>query len=341
MAMIKSALKLLLTPVSKKPIRKEMGDTRQLSAYTSIYPDKEMSRVDRESGVIYGVSVISEGEALGHNAFVDTVTLRQVVDVANRYKGGVRVNVDHGTGLLASSGYLREFRLEERGGVNRVVADLYLLKAEEGREKLMELAETMPHAFGLSAVMSGEHEKLEDKTYLRCDEILSVDLVTQPAANPTGLFSRPETTKTITMEKEEIEELVSAKLSEIEEKHAAQLAELSKKLDAMKPAEKTEEELAAEAKEAEKAELERIQSLTRTVAQEFVKELGIGKSNPPAASPAGDPPPAETFEQKAVALMAEGKSKGEAISLAAKQNPDLHRDFIARSKDGKTKPITL
>lgn len=321
-----------------------MQDQYHLSSYAAIYPDASLARVNRDDGVIYGVSVISEGEALGHNAFVDTVTLQQVVRVCNQYPGGVRVNVNHGSDLLASSGSLKNFRTEQREGTNRAVADLHILKAESGRDKLMELAETMPHTFGLSAVLSGPHEKREGKTYLRCDEILSVDLVTQPAANPTGLFDRSGTTTnhTTAMEKHEVEELVSAKLSEITEKHKTEMAELSAKLEALKPAEKTEAELAAEREAAEKTELKRVQALTRTVAQEFVKELGLGKGTAPAAgNPPADTPPAEKFEDKAIALMAEGKTRSEAISLAVKQNTDLHADYMNRCQTGKTKPITL
>ena len=54
----------------------------------------------------------------------------------------------------------------------------------------MERAERMPESFGLSAAFMGESEFMDGRPTARCTELLAVDCVAQPAANPNGLFSR-------------------------------------------------------------------------------------------------------------------------------------------------------
>lgn len=164
------------------------------------------SRVDREAGILRGVSVITEGEAKGHGMIVDSVTLQQVKACAETYVDGLRVKMDHYTGIDAMVGVLRDFVID---GI-QLRADLYLIKSHEDFEKILEMAETMPGSFGLSISFSGECRDVEmpDEDAgevepnsgelpeggvkivkaARCMEIYSADLVDQPAANPTGLF---------------------------------------------------------------------------------------------------------------------------------------------------------
>jgi hypothetical protein len=66
-----------------------------------------------------------------------------------------------------------------------------LLKSHEEFDALMERATRMPDCFGLSAAFSGppKGEKRKDgKQAARCEELLAVDCVAMPAANPAGLF---------------------------------------------------------------------------------------------------------------------------------------------------------
>ncbi len=55
-------------------------------------------RVNRENGIIVGVSVISAGEAKGHDLVVDGITLDQITMLAQA-KGKVPVRVNHGLAL--------------------------------------------------------------------------------------------------------------------------------------------------------------------------------------------------------------------------------------------------
>jgi hypothetical protein len=142
-------------------------------------------KVDRDAGLIRGVSVITEGEALGHPFKVDRTTLEQVKQCADTHAGGVRVKVDHGTGFDAIVGNLRNFFIDG----NQLRADLHMVKSHESYPVIMELAETQPETFGLSISFTGKHEVIDGVKFARCTELYSVDLVDMPAANPSGLFS--------------------------------------------------------------------------------------------------------------------------------------------------------
>ena len=151
------------------------------------------SKVDRESGVIQGVSVITEGIAKGHGILIDGTTLEQVKACAEQFSDGVRVKINHGTGFDSIVGVLRNFRID---GL-KLIADLHLLRNHEMRERLFEIAEAMPGSVGLSIVFTGENEKKGGKEYARCSELYSVDFVDRPAANPSGLFQHVDSQPTV------------------------------------------------------------------------------------------------------------------------------------------------
>ena len=339
-------VKFLLTRVLDWSIREPMTKPYQLSAYTALAQDQSPARVDADSGIIYGVSVITEGEAIGHQSWVDAVTLDQVSRVASEFRGGLRVNNNHRSDLFAASGFLKNFRIEKRDGLSRVLADLHVLKSDANREKLLELADAGPDTFGLSVVMSGPHEKRDGKTFLRCDELLSADLVPSPAANPTGLFSKPETNHNAnTMTEEEIKKLVSETVSEsFDSKITEMQTALESKIEEVKTLAEGNKpdptELEKQRQAAEQIELEKYQNVAKGVAQELLKELKI-TGRGPGNAPAPENNPAEKFEDKAIAYLAEGKSKGESIQLASKQHKDLHADYLARCRTGEIKPIAV
>jgi hypothetical protein len=146
-------------------------------------------RVDRDAGIIRGAAVITGGvTARGHDLEVDDTTLEQIVTCGNT-KGRVQVKLNHKDpqALQSICGYLEGFRREG----DKVVADWHLLKSHEEFDALMERATRMPDCFGLSAAFSGppKGEKRKDgKQAARCEELLAVDCVAMPAANPAGLF---------------------------------------------------------------------------------------------------------------------------------------------------------
>lgn len=139
--------------------------------------------VDTVNAVIRGVSVITGGlVARGHGLAVDATTLGQMFQCA-RAKEKIPVKVDHKSGAAAICGFLTNFRLDE----NKLKADWYLLESHPQKDQILEVAQRMPHGVGLSAAFVSPDNGEPGKA--RCEELISVDYVTLPAANPDGLFS--------------------------------------------------------------------------------------------------------------------------------------------------------
>jgi hypothetical protein len=140
--------------------------------------------VNKERGVIYGVSLITSGiTAKGHDLEVDGKTLEQMLSCAEK-KGKIPVKWNHKTGADAVSGYLKNFRIEGK----KLVGDWHLLKSHERFAHALELASEMPECLGLSTSFRGEDEAVGERKFARCTELVSADLVASPAANPDGFF---------------------------------------------------------------------------------------------------------------------------------------------------------
>ena len=153
------------------------------------YKKKKYDYEEGNDMTIKGVSVLTAGPAKGHNLQIDSKTLEQVKKCAEQFKGGVKVNENHGAGIGDIIGKLTNFRIDESG--NKLLADLTFLKSRQERAKYyMDLASEIPDAFGISISFSGESEQNgQDFDLARCSELYSADLVQHPASNPTGLFS--------------------------------------------------------------------------------------------------------------------------------------------------------
>jgi len=146
--------------------------------------------IDEANFTIKGVTVITSGvTAKGHDLEVDNKTVSQIVECGTA-AGKVQMKYDHKSGVTAIGGYLTNFRIEDGKGK----ADLVLLEKHEETKKTLEKAKKMPECFGLSAAFAGpkEGEMVGKKKCARCTELIAVDCVANPAANPTGLFSAAE-----------------------------------------------------------------------------------------------------------------------------------------------------
>lgn len=143
------------------------------------------SAIDAEAGIIRGVSVVTEGKAQGHDVSIDSKTLQQALEIASAFKGGLRVKANHGTGVDAIIGTLRNFSISG----NKLIADLHLLKSHDEFSHILEMAKEIPESFGLSLTFNMGKEKIEGKNFARVADIYSADLVDIPAANPNGLFN--------------------------------------------------------------------------------------------------------------------------------------------------------
>jgi hypothetical protein len=156
------------------------------------------SRIDREAGIIKGVSLIALGDARGHGKSIDQKTLKSVIDCAKKYGEGLRVKFNpntftHGAGSLA--GFIPPDTL--RMGDDKALGDLHLYKhfPAEAMEYLAEIIDRTPGNIGLSIEFTGDDEDIKGEKFARCDEIFAATIVDLPAANPTGLFAVKELTK--------------------------------------------------------------------------------------------------------------------------------------------------
>jgi hypothetical protein len=145
-----------------------------------------LGRFDKDSGKIYGVSVITEGKAKGHDLIVDSQTLMEIKEAAESCPDGrLKTKLNHRSGVESVFGYLENFRVDGP----KLLADLKMLKSHKDFEQTFEQIESLPNAIGLSVAFVGKEEKNRSGQKLaRCREILSADLVPEPAANPTGMF---------------------------------------------------------------------------------------------------------------------------------------------------------
>ena len=170
------------------------------------------SRVDRKRGIIYGVSVATVGEALGHGYELDGTTIDQIVSIGNAAPNGLKARFQHPNASGDATGkFLGRKRNFRREG-NKAIADLHLSKSARRTPHgdlagyVMDLAEDDPTAFGASIHIPRDGMQTEkrlnaDNTpmrdadgnellpLLRITKLRASDIVDEPAANPDGLFS--------------------------------------------------------------------------------------------------------------------------------------------------------
>ena len=291
--------------------------------------------IDVEAGVIRGVSLITKGPALGHGVMIDSTTLEQVKTAAEQYAGGLKVKLNHSGGAGDIVGYIDTLRVSGE----KLLGDLHLLQTSPHRAYILEIAERIPDTFGLSIAFSGPAEKSTDKltTLQRCSEIYSVDLVSEPAANPNGFFARkleqlqtapePEA-KLETMNdemKEAIQGMIQSAMMSMNEKVAKLEAALAPKED--KPA-------------AMSAQNEVVQLAANTAALAAVKEFAksFGAPAAPIASAEAIKPVVQVqkFEDVVAAKATELKGdKSSAITSAIKNHADLYAAYRARVQGGE------
>jgi len=129
------------------------------------------------------ISVATVGPALGHEMFVDDTTLLQA-EQAGVAGSPVKVFVDHDESIDSLIGLLSNFRIEE----DQLRADLELLSAHPQAEFYAEILSKAPGRVGFSMAFSGKPEEVGDRRFARVENLVSVDLVSRPAANREGVF---------------------------------------------------------------------------------------------------------------------------------------------------------
>ena len=162
--------------------------------------------IDKENGIIHNVLVVQEGEAKGHNLFLNQEFLENTAKLGNENAKGIKARFGHpnmcSTALGTYIGRYKNFHKKE----TNVLADLYLDKSAKispnGNlyDYILELAATNPDMFGSSiAFKCGKVNTLSEKdaatdkeltkNYATIEQLHAVDLVDEPAAT-NGLFAQ-------------------------------------------------------------------------------------------------------------------------------------------------------
>lgn len=129
------------------------------------------------------VSILTIGEAKGHNLLIDQKSLEQALEVAQSMKR-IKVTMGHGAEVSGILGYIDGFRIDGE----RLLGDLTLFNTTEA-QFVQQLAQVLPEGFGLSLTFSGVPEEIAGDRFARVTEIYDISVVSTPAANPAGMFS--------------------------------------------------------------------------------------------------------------------------------------------------------
>lgn len=283
--------------------------------------------------VIEGVSIISIGEAKGHGLYVDEQTLMEVKACAESYKGGVKVNLDHGAGIKDIVGFVNNFRIVGK----QLLGDLNLLETSPMRDYVMEISSKLPDTFGISIAFTGPIREVEGLAFASCTELYSADLVQTPAANATGLFSftakqvdsfskqMPEDTATTPMPEDSGESEVtivdlSKRMSALEEAFGS----MKTQMEAMLPAEEPAKDPAKEEIAAELSVISKLEAKLDSIISNF-------GAAPVKASVVAEEKAVEKFDLKSVIVQKteELGSRTEAIRFAMRN----HREAYIEARD--------
>ena len=162
-----------------------------------------VAHIDRDLGIIQGVTIARAGPAKGHNGFIDRTFLLQIVDNASAKSAGIKARFGHPNMCSQALGtYLGRFKNYSYSG-NQVRADLHLDDTAKNTPSgdlysyILDMAGKNPDMFGASIVFEiGESVFLQEevdgqnveKEYFRLKELRATDIVDEPAATE-GLFS--------------------------------------------------------------------------------------------------------------------------------------------------------
>jgi hypothetical protein len=333
-----------------------MGDEQAISDFPeeqqraavaySTYRDEELEEME-----LGGVSILEVGEAKGHDLFVDKISLETALKLMKGARNGIKVKINHGSGLESVVAFARNPRIEG----DKLVADLRLLRNSPHYGLIKEMASEAPDQFGVSLAFVNESETINGKDYIRPQSIASADLVSSPAAT-NGLFEEMvkfmeklgyvQGGKTIpAVAKEAVEEapLDKKDKSNMENTdYKKDMDEIKVRLaaleDAMKPKEEMKkEEMAEEApkivieKEDEDKKEETKDEMSEVV-KKVLTEFGI---KPIPASPSIEVPSEKkeepkTFEALVAAHSDYGTSKLKAMKAVMLSNPKEYSEALSR-----------
>jgi len=163
---------------------KDYPDVKQRAAiaYQTYRDWKKKQRRNKsleDASIIPSVYILSQGEAKGHDLYIDKTSLEQALELMKAAPNGVKCKLNHGSGLDAVVGFARNPRIEG----DKLKADLHLLKSSPHYGLIKEMADEAPDQFGVSLAFMNESETINGKDYIRPQSIASADLVSSPASN--------------------------------------------------------------------------------------------------------------------------------------------------------------
>ena len=324
----------------------DFPDEQQRAAVAySTYRDDEMEEME-----LGGVSILEVGEAKGHDLFVDKVSLQTALKLMTEAKNGIKVKINHGSGLESVVAFARNPRIEGE----KLVADLRLLRNSPHYGLIKEMASEAPDQFGVSLAFVNESETINGKDYIRPQSIASADLVSSPAAT-NGLFEEmvkfmeklgyvqggktipavaKEAVGEAPLDKKDKTNMENTDYKKDMDEIKVRLAALE---DAMKPKEEVKkEEMAEEApkivieKEDEDEKEEKTEEMSEVV-KKVLTEFGI---KPIPASPSVEAPSKKeepkTFEALVAAHSDYGTSKLKAMKAVMLSNPKEYTEALSR-----------
>jgi len=318
------------------------NDQRLAVAY-STYRDEELNEME-----LGGVSILEVGEAKGHDLFVDKTSLETALKLMGSAKNGVKVKMNHGSGLDAVVGFARNPRIEG----DKLVADLRLLRNSPHYGLIKEMASEAPDQFGVSLAFVNESETIDGKDYIRPQSIASADLVSSPAAT-NGLFEEMvkfmeklgyvSGGKTIpAVAKEAVVEapLDKKDKTNMDDQYMKDIEDIKVRLGAIEAAMKPKDEKMAEApmdevKEEAKVEVEPSEDKKEEMSEVVKKVLTEFGIKPIPASPSIEVPSEKkeepkTFEALVAAHSDYGTSKLKAMKAVMLSNPNEYNEAKAR-----------
>jgi hypothetical protein len=335
----------------EEAVSKFPDETQRAAVAYSTYRDEEMEEME-----LGGVSILEVGEAKGHDLFVDKVSLQTALKLMKGARNGVKVKMNHGSGLDAVVGFARNPRIDG----DKLVADLRLLRNSPHYGLIKEMASEAPDQFGVSLAFVNESETINGKDYIRPQSIASADLVSSPAAT-NGLFEEMvkfmeklgyvQGGKTIpAVAKEAVEEapLDKKDKTNMENNYMKDIEDIKVRLaaieDSMKPKEEVKKEEMAEDKkpsetpapapeisvEVEPSEKEDDKEEMSEVVKKVLTEFGI---KPISASPVVEAPAKvepKTFEALVAAHSDYGTSKLKAMQAVMLSNPNEYAEALSR-----------
>ena len=192
-----------------------MSDVKKRWMSSGYLQTGEAGDVNREAGIIEGVSVVTAGEAKGHGVHLDEEFVDSIVEFGNAKKQGLKARFGHPNMCSTALGtFIGRFKNFRKVG-NMAKADLFL--SNEAKETphgnlhdyVLGMATNESDMFGTSIVFTpGQsfrkdaegnkvpvsefdepQEGLSEEIYVECSALHACDTVDEPAANE-GLFSR-------------------------------------------------------------------------------------------------------------------------------------------------------